>query len=575
MLYHGHVMKRPAAPPPEKEPRWLPAAVAALAALFALLATSSLLSESQTSDEAIHIAAGYAHLTRADFLLNPEHPPLAKEIAAIPLLFMRVRLPAGGSAWEEAHRSAFQLPLGEEFLYRNGVPFASILTAARLPIVGLGSALCVTVFAFSRRLFGWRAGLLSMTLCALCPNVLAHARLVTTDLCVSLFFLLSLLCLHRWMADPTPVNLILTGVSCGLTLASKFSGVVIVPALLAVILTAPRRPVASFGAMMACAVATLAATYAVVHLPIYVSALWGVVATVTGGTEAFLLGEFSTRGWWYYYPVAMLLKTPVPGLVLFALIPVSYLVPGERGVWRRHLVLIVPLMLFGAFSLAAARNVGLRHVLPVYPVLFVLAGRAALLAARIPGLPLWAGRIGLMALLLWYAGSTLGIHPAYLAYFNELGGGPANGWRLLSDSNIDWGQDFIRLKDLMRREKVDEIILGYYGNQDPAYYGIAWQHLPGAGHIKPPPDRLLSSPRTLVAVSVMTLQGMFQRDKEVYAWLREREPLARVGYSIYVYDITGDGEAFARLADVYAKYRLDLQERWARERVASAGRDRS
>jgi len=550
-----------------KEPRWLPAAVAAPMILFVALAVTSLIGDSQTSDEAIHLAAGFAHLTRADFAVNPEHPPLAKELAALPLLFMNVTLPVDDPSWAAAHASAFQLPLGERFLYHNGASYRSMLIAGRLPIVALGVLLCLTVYHFSRRLFGWQGGLLSLWVCALDPNILAHARLITTDLAVSLFLLLTLFFLHHSLtADVTARDRILTGVAAGLTLAAKYSAVIVLPAVAVVMLAATPRARAgmaakAFAVVAAVALGTLALTYAVAGLPTYASGLAGVFTTVTGGSEAYLLGSVSDKGWWYYYPVAVALKTPVPTLVLLAVIPFA-------GFKRDHLALWIPLALFAAASLASARNVGLRHVLPLYPILFVLAGGAAALLTR--------GRVARAAAVaggLWLAGSTLFIHPSYLAYFNEVGGGPANGSRLLSDSNIDWGQDFIRLKALMEREAVSHILLGWYGNQDPALYGIAYQYLPSVGHIHPPDRHLVPPGRTLLAVSAMTLQGMFQRDREAYAWLRQRRPLAVVGWSIFVYDLTADGESFQRLAGLYDRSRMPAHAAWARDRLTRLGFD--
>jgi hypothetical protein len=558
----------------DPEPRWLIAAAAMLIAVFVGLATSSLLSESQTSDEAIHLAAGFAYITRADFYLNPEHPPLAKEIAALPLLLLDVKLPFDHPSWKAAHAGAFQLPLGEQFLYHNGTRFETILTAGRMPIVCLGAALCLTVFVLARRMFGWRAALVSLALCVFCPNLLAHARLVTTDLAVSFFLVLTLLCLHRYLTAPGLAGMALAGACIGLTLASKFSAVVLVPAVLLVLLMAPsgsRRldPLAAlkaFSGMMAAAIVVLAATYGFIHLPIYVSGLSSVFTTVTGGTEAFLLGSYSSEGWWYYYPVAMLLKTPVVALLAFAAIPLCYAGGKMPDAWKHHLVLLIPLFMFGAASLASARNVGLRHVLPVYPILYLLAGQAISLLASWPG---WGRRALLGVMGAWLLGSTLFIHPSYLAYVNEIGGGPSRGWKLLSDSNVDWGQDFFRLGRFMKEQGVEEILLAHYGNQDPAYYGITYQYLPGMGHIKAPPARVLRSDRVLLAISVMTLQGMFMPDKGAYRWLQERTPLARAGYSIYIYDVTGDDDAYRKLAEIYARNRLRPQAQWAEARVGA------
>lgn len=544
-------------------------AACALIAAFVILAVTSLWHDSQTSDEAIHIAAGFAHLTRADFAINPEHPPLAKEIAALPLLGMGVSLPVGEPAWADAHRSGFQLPLGESFLYRNSVPFPVMLRAARLPIVVLGALTCLVIFVFSKRLFGWQGGLVSLALAALCPNLLAHSRLVTTDLAVSFFLLLALYRLWLFLMHPTDMNALLAGAAAGATLASKFSAVMVLPAMVLVLMAAPSpsvpRRAKVFVLMAAAALGVLLSSYAVVGWPHYVAGIKGVFETVTGGTEAFLLGSFSTSGWWYYYPAVMLMKTPVPSLICIGLTVAIMLSAGGRKRLRDLAVLWIPLAVFFLASLASARNVGLRHVLPVYPILYVLCGSVA----GLPWLaPLWIRAAAAGLLVAWQAGAALFIHPAYLAYINELWGGPSNAPRLVSDSNVDWGQDFVRLKQLMDREGAGEILLGYYGNQDPALYGITWQNLPGAGHINPPPGHLVSGERVLAAVSVMTLQGMFSRNKDEYAFLRSREPLARVGYSLYVYDLTGDRAAFEWLAGLYGARKMAAQERWARDRLA-------
>jgi hypothetical protein len=392
---------------------------------------------------------------------------------------------------------------------------------------------------------------------------------MTTDLAVSFFLLLALYRLHLYFARPSPLNAMLAGAAAGCAMASKFSAIMVLPAMALVILAvAPRhltRHALELALMAAAALSALLASYALSGWPHYIAGIKGVFSTVTGGTEAFLLGSISTSGWWYYYPVVMLMKTPVPALICMLAAGVAVGARAGRGGWREMAVLLIPLVVFLAASLASARNVGLRHVLPLYPILYVLCGSVVglhwLAAPRVRG-------IAAAVLAIWLAASALFIHPSYLAYINELWGGPANAPRLVSDSNVDWGQDFFRLKSLMDREGVTGILLGYYGNQDPAYYGIQWQFLPGAGHIKPLPSHLVADQRVLAAVSVMTLQGMFSRNRDEYAFLRGREPMARVGYSIYVYDLTGDRAALEWLAGLYGARKMTAQEQWARGRLA-------
>jgi hypothetical protein len=196
----------------------------------------------------------------------------------------------------------------------------------------------------------------------------------------------------------------------------------------------------------------------------------------------------------------------------------------------------VPFTLYFALALTRTINIGHRHLLPVYPFLFVAAGYAA--AA------LWdrttrrgAARAVLAFLLGWYAVGTLRVHPHYLAYFNELVGGPANGYKYLVDSNLDWGQDLVSLRAYMERNAVPRLKLLYFGTADPGYYGVACDRLPG--YQPPPPSTLVREvrPGDIVAVSATHLQGVYL-DPEVKALadlLRARRPVAVIGYSIFVY----------------------------------------
>jgi hypothetical protein len=208
---------------------------------------------------------------------------------------------------------------------------------------------------------------------------------------------------------------------------------------------------------------------------------------------------------------------------------------GKAGA-RRAAFVALPFALYFAMAMSRTINIGHRHLLPVYPFLFVGAGAAA--AA------LWnarrgraAARAGLLLLLAWHAAGTLRVHPHHLAYFNELAGGPANGYKHLVDSNLDWGQDLIGLRAYMERNAVPRLKLLYFGTADPGYYGIACDRLPG--YQPPPPSTLVREvrPGDLVAVSATHLQGLYL-EPEVRALadqLRARRPLAVIGHTIFVY----------------------------------------
>jgi hypothetical protein len=190
-------------------------------------------------------------------------------------------------------------------------------------------------------------------------------------------------------------------------------------------------------------------------------------------------------------------------------------------------------------------------MLLVHPFLFVLASRAATIRFR----RAWIGPAVVGLALALTVSSSLRVAPHQLAYFNELVGGPAEGHRYLGDSNVDWGQGLKDLKAFMDREGLPMVYLSYFGSVPPAAYGIRYQYLPGMG----PAMRIRwdvvpdGFARELVAVSVSNLQGLtLPGDPYRYRWLYRRKPVAKVGYSIFVYDVTDDADAHLQLARIYA-----------------------
>jgi hypothetical protein len=220
------------------------------------------------------------------------------------------------------------------------------------------------------------------------------------------------------------------------------------------------------------------------------------------------------------------------------------------------LFLVTPvLVIFGVMTQASV-NIGLRHVLPVYPFLFVLASRVVTIRLRRK----WVMPSFVTVALVFTAITALRVAPHQLAYFNELVGGPGQGWRYLSDSNLDWGQDLKRVKPFMERERVPIIYLSYFGTAPPAYYGIRYQYVPGSWPLEwPPPPDLVPADlgRKLLVISVVNLQETLTRHNPLFTWLHRREPVARIGYSIHVYDLTGDLDALLELGEAYRKMGLD------------------
>src|SRR5207245_1529652 len=204
------------------------------------------------------------------------------------------------------------------------------------------------------------------------------------------------------------------------------------------------------------------------------------------------------------------------------------------------------------------------YLLPIYPFLFVLAGRMGTLQFH-SSLATSLGRVGCVAAVGLSAAFSLSVATHQLAYFNELIGGPSQGHRYLSDSNLDWGQDLKGLKTYMDREGIPVIYLSYFGTAPPSGWGIRYQYLPAwVENIQDPDlnERVPENSRQILAISVVNLQGIyFDKDRDRYRWLESRTPLTSIGYSIYVYDITGDSEAHMKLADIYENVNFpDLAE---------------
>jgi len=188
---------------------------------------------SQTSDEAVHLAAGYSYLARRDFRLNPEHPPFIKEISALPVaLVYRVPFRPDPNLWNRAE----EWRIGRDFLHRSPVEGDRILTAGRIPNLLLGAALVGLVGWWSYRLWGKGAALVALALAGLEPNLIAHASLVTTDLGASLFIFLAVYLLWEYAAAPSWPRILGVGMASGLALASKYSTVILGVIVAAVVL---------------------------------------------------------------------------------------------------------------------------------------------------------------------------------------------------------------------------------------------------------------------------------------------------------------------------------------------------
>lgn len=539
--------------------RWLPLL---LLGLFFALGLRQAVRASITFDEGPHLAIGYATLRTGDLRLQPVHihPPLANVLAAAPLLLQDdLPDPRAVDGWEIASLSA----VTDAVVWSYPEP-RRIAVAGRVPILLLGVLVAALVYRWAHDLGGRRAGLLALYLVALDPNVIAHAALITTDTAAVLLSLATLYALARFLRSApghprrSPL-LVASGVLAGLAQLAKVSALMLVPVMGLLLLigaweekhTLRQALVAAAGrtvVVVAVAVAVLWAGYgfevgwvegwplpvpAATHVQIYRS----LNEHYELGHPTFALGQVSSHGWWWYFPLAFAVKTPLPTLLLGVAALVAGLGRAASNAHRARRTRtgsLAPIALFSILyavaSLFSSVNIGYRHLLPLLPFLAIVTGAVLATGRRAP----WALAV-LGIALIWLAAGTLRTLPYPLTFFNELAGGPAHGHRVLVDSNLDWGQNLWDLHDWMARNGEARVAYAHYSPARPAVYGIAVDTLP------PSPQAVPYTPWRpapgLYAIGATVLQGPYAPDINTYAWFRDCVPEAVLGNALFVYRV--------------------------------------
>jgi hypothetical protein len=566
-----------------------------LALVFVFLVLSTIKQKSPTFDEPLHLLGGYSYLKWRDYRVNPEHPPLAKVLAALPLLAFDVKDPRPGNPdWDQILTEKPGIPTAqvarEMFFVRNDAE--TLFYFAKLPFVVLALTLGLFIFLWSRQWFGSAAAVASVALFASDPNIVAHSSLVHTDVAFTAFFFIGTYFFQRSLFAQRRSDRMLACVLFSLAAITKFSSVGIVlswgamalmwivapdfakePAPIVDRRRTPRllRVSGLFLGMAATAYLFIWAAYrfqfeavpggpaldmaqVMPHLPspllqglvgwagrlgLFPEAwIYGELYNVTLlRRTAFLLGEISNNGFWLYFPIAFLVKTPVPTLILVALAAIGLLTRRDQSS-RQRLLLWIPALVYFSIAVGSRMNIGLRHVLPVYPFLFVLAGESAA--------GLWSSRIlwkrgCLVFVAAWALWGSIGSYPHYLAFFNEFAGGAKNGHKILIDSNLDWGQDLKGLRSWMDDNGAKRILLLYFGLAEPAYYGMDAVHLPGS--LIPP---RISTRANFRVPYTFAVSANYFYGSEIYATKSEaaylksfrlKEPVATIGHSILVFNL--------------------------------------
>lgn len=599
-------------------------AAAILAVMFALMFFSAW-NDSAIMDELAHIPAGYSYVAEKDMRLNPEHPPFIKDLAGIPLLFLDLNFPTDVKAW--THDLNGQWDMGRIFLYDSGNNPDQILHWSRFPMMLLAVLFGWLLFLWTRWRFGPRVALLTLFLFALSPTFIAHSRYVTTDLAAAFGFFIGITAFINVIENPSRKNILVAGLALGVAQLLKFSLFLLAPIygiagilwVIALAYTSKKRLTSveriKYGlwqglillgrlviiCLIAIVLIWIVYAWHVWNYPLerqladatqnlstfgmrwlvnidlwliqneftrplgqYMLGLLMVIQRAAGGNTTYFLGEITNTGWWYYFPIAYLLKEH---LALHILTGIA-LFTGVR-MWLKHrslkvlnwirdhfaeTTMLVLIAVYWSYSIRSTLNIGVRHVLPTFPFMYLLVAKqitAWLSEVKEPDPQSMAAalkqiyqtyasslpkRLIVGFLLFWIGALTLLQFPHYLSYYNELAGGSKNGYVYIVDSNYDWGQDLKRLAAYVEENNIDHLSIEYFGGGSLDYY------LPG----KAEPWWSRRGPASgYFAISATLREGAFgvpapffkHEPVDSYPWLRGHTPIGRAGESIFIYKL--------------------------------------
>ena len=553
--------------------------VGALLCVLALQLVHVARATSSSWDEAHHLFDGYTIWKLDDYRLNPEVPPFIKLTAALPLLHMQLKVPPnqGRPNQTEAFLD------GKAFVWGNGGD--RVLFPARMMCAGFALALGLLIYLAAEEMFGFIAGLFALALFVFDPNMLGNGAMVTTDVGAACCFMAAMYSFYRYCRKPGWMRLVVAGIALGVALSAKYTGIFLVPMLLLVVVL--EGVMARDWRVLWRRVGALAATGLMAWVVVwgfygfrYKAApegkelnpalapyltqmhdqrdarmlralarvrvlpegyIWGLENTKETEFDdpSYFWGKVYRHGNWKYFPVAFLIKSTLALLILLCLVPLAWRW-GLRGRTREMGFLLVPVVVYFVISMSSDMDIGMRHLLPVYPFLYVLVGAAAMVLVDRD--VRWGWVLGV--LLCWQVVTSARVSPAYMAYGNEAWGGPAKVDRYLGDANTDWGQQLKAVKRYLDERHITNCWFAYFpdGSIDPEDYGVHCKRLPTTDLLYWL-DVPVTTPPVIsgtVLISAGDLEGIEFGDGQLnpYDQFWRVKPTAVIQHSVYVFDGT-------------------------------------
>ena len=531
------------------------------------------------TDENLHIGAGLEYLQLGSYTFETKHPPLGRvAVAILPYFFADLRLtPPYDRPFHSSHVWAVWETRDADYYWKT-------LTLARAGNLPFAVLLLLFVYRWSVRLYGKRAALAACLIAACCPSLIAHAGLATLDIAPTATTLMAAYFLWRWSHEPNWRYCLLSGGSVALAWMSKFSTIgFLLPIIVSYFVVARCKRWRSDGSLGRERV-LLGFTRAAAFTAVLVSLIWTVYLFDIGmvslpddlmpskvetdgvwspphvvmsraidskvlparpfwvgltdvlrknhmGHRAYLLGDFSSHGWWYYFPVVLAVKSTLPMLALFAIGVVIAVRKNAPPTAHQAIFAIIPMIVVLGVSMMVNINIGVRHILPLYPFLAIVGSAIFAGEDRLGG-RVRPALVVALGLLVWHVSESIWAHPDYLPYFNQIARGRER--QFLVDSNLDWGQDMARLGRYMKEKDITSVKLTYSGYTRPKMVGVNTEPLP--------PDHPDAG---WIAVGANALVGLCQ-PQGLFKPLRETEPVARVGKSLWLYRVDPQDKVMKR-----------------------------